>query len=141
MTCDSPGMTNSDIRSLENEIEKLVREHVAACKAAAAAAVERGFGAATPRPKKAMKRKNAAAANAPIQRRTPQEVAALGERFYAAVCARPGETMRVLSAEVGATADVLHRPMTRLKKAGRLRSVGQRDQTRYFPMASGASSS
>ena len=72
-------------------------------------------------------------------RRTPEEIAELGERFYAAVCAKPGEKMRVLSVEVGASADELHRPMTLLKREGRVRSVGQRPQTRYFPMASDSS--
>ena len=45
------------------------------------------------------------------------------------------ETMLVLSEDVGATARQLERPMTQLKQAGRLRSAGQRQFTRYFPMA------
>jgi hypothetical protein len=47
----------------------------------------------------------------------------------------PGETMTVIAPTVGATARELNRPMLRLKQAGRVRSVGTRHATRYFPMA------
>jgi hypothetical protein len=50
------------------------------------------------------------------------------------VRAHPGETMVVLAPQLGASADDLHRPMSLLKRSGRVRSVGQRHQTRYFPM-------
>jgi len=69
------------------------------------------------------------------KRRAGADLAALGERFYGALCAKPGETMTVLAAEVGASARELHRAVARLKKAGRVRAVGQRAHTRYFPLA------
>lgn len=137
--CDSRGMTTAGIRTLENEIERLVREHIAACKAAAEAAVERGFGSTRTGRAGSTRRRASKSSKASRPRRTPEQIAELGERFYAAVCAKPGETMRVLSAEVGASPDKLHRPMTVLKRAGRVRSVGQRHQTRYFPMVSESS--
>ena len=62
-------------------------------------------------------------------------MSALSERLYAAICAHPGAAMCVLAAEVGATARELNRPATQLRRAGRVRSVGQRQSTRYFPMA------
>ena len=62
-------------------------------------------------------------------------MAALGERLYRAVCEHPGESMARLSGELGASARELHRPMALLKRAGRVRSVGERHATRYFPMA------
>lgn len=62
---------------------------------------------------------------------------ALGERFYGVLCSRPGETMAVLAAEVGASAKELHRAVVRLKQVGRVRAVGQRAHTRYFPLSSG----
>lgn len=68
-------------------------------------------------------------------------MAALGERLYEAVCAKPGETMSVLAPIVGATPRELQVPATHLKKAGRIRSVGQKQQTRYFPMVKNASKS
>jgi hypothetical protein len=47
--------------------------------------------------------------------------------------------MALLAREVGATAEELYRPMTNLKRAGRIRSVGQRHATRYFPLTTPAS--
>jgi hypothetical protein len=41
--------------------------------------------------------------------------------------------MSVLAPAVGKTRRELSRPMMALKRAGRVRSVGQRDRTRYFP--------
>ena len=69
------------------------------------------------------------------KRRSPAELAALGEHLYSAVCSRPGETMSVLATEIGVSARELHKPMALLKSEGRVRSAGQRNHTRYFPMA------
>jgi hypothetical protein len=71
----------------------------------------------------------------PKRWRAGVDVNANGRPHDRAVCAHPGAAMTVLSAEVGATVRELHRPMTRLKRAGRVRSVGARHLTRYFPMA------
>ncbi len=68
-------------------------------------------------------------------RRAADEIGSLSERLYEAVCRTPGETMAVIAPVVGATARELNRPMLRLKQAGRVRSVGTRHATRYFPMA------
>lgn len=43
--------------------------------------------------------------------------------------------MVVLAADVGSSPRQLSRPMTQLKRLGRVRSVGQRHVTRYFPLA------
>jgi len=42
--------------------------------------------------------------------------------------------MAVIAPAVGATAGELNRPATSLRGKGRVRSVGQRQYTRYFPM-------
>lgn len=115
---------------LATKIEHLVREHIAEIHRTTSAAVERAFGSpasAAPRSSKTSARR--AAAN----RREPEEVTALAERLIAAVTATPGETMAVLSKALSTTARDLNRPMTNLRRAGRLRSVGVRNQTRYFP--------
>jgi hypothetical protein len=67
------------------------------------------------------------------RRRAPEEVAALAERLYAQVCAKPGAAMVAFATELGATARELHRPMMTLKRASRVRSAGERHRTRYFP--------
>jgi hypothetical protein len=59
---------------------------------------------------------------------------ALEERLYEAIRRHPGETMAVISPAVGATPRALNRPATTLRRTGRVRSVGQRQYTRYFPM-------
>jgi hypothetical protein len=121
-------MSKKRISDLEQQIEALIGNHVAELRRMAEAAVARAFcrasasgpGTGTPR------------RSGP--RRTPTEMSALGERLYAAICAHPGAAMNTLAAELGATPRQLHRPVTTLRRAGRVRSVGQRQQTRYFPM-------
>jgi DNA-binding Lrp family transcriptional regulator len=68
-------------------------------------------------------------------------MAALAEQLLQAVCVNPGETIAVIAAQVGASARELHRPMSLLKREGRVRSVGARSSTRYFPMTNGAAAS
>jgi len=122
--------------TLIEQIEQLVREHIETTRRAAAEAVERAFASSSAA---AMPRSSAARSSrrAPGRRRGPDEIAVLGERLYAAVVAEPGETMAVLAPAVGETPRDLHRPMAALKRAGRVRSVGERHQTRYYPTAGG----
>jgi hypothetical protein len=91
-----------------------------------------GFGAAASKPSI---RRGKVIKPSPGRKRPSADIAALGERFYKALCARPGETMTVLSADVGASGRDLHRSVTLLRRAGRVRSVGTRQATRYYPMA------
>lgn len=122
-------MSKSRIGDLEQQIESLVRDHVAALRRTAEAAMARAFsGAGTVGQRAASTRTSG-------PRRAPAELSALSERLYAAICAHPGAAMGVLAAEIGATPRDLNRPATQLRRAGRVRSVGQRQSTRYFPMA------
>ncbi len=116
---------------LGNKIEKVVQEHIAMSLRAAEAAVQRAFARSSAPPRRTRRRPGPAKGG---KRRTPEEIAALGECFYEAVVAHPGETMSVLSTKVGATSRELHRSVTNLKAAGRIRSAGQKHMTRYFPM-------
>jgi hypothetical protein len=115
-------------------VEQMVREHIAASRKEAEDAMERGFLAA--RASAAAPRRRGSAEGQ--KRRASAELAALGERFYEAVCEKPGERMAVLGVCVGASARELHRSVTLLKRAGRVRVVGERSLARYFPMANGA---
>jgi hypothetical protein len=128
-------MTNANGKQgLGERIEQMVREHIAASRREAEDAIERAFEAArtiSGAPRRRGSREGQ-------KRRASSELAALGERFYDAVCARPGESMAVLGACVGASARELHRSVALLKRAGRVRAVGERSHTRYFPMANGA---
>ena len=134
-------MTNTTSNhELGARIEQLVREHMAASRQAAQEAVQRAFGSAKVRGP-ARERQVRASASASAKRRTPSEMAALAERLYLAMCAKPGETMTVLIADVGATASELSRPVAMLKRTGRVRTAGARNHMRYFPMAHDTSAS
>jgi len=122
-------MTTKIPETLETKIERLVREHLAGQQLAARAAIERAFALAAPGQRTTPRRR------ATYRRRPPTEVAELAERLLEAVRACPGETMMVIAARVSERPRVLLRPMMHLKAAGRVRSAGERNRTRYFPMA------
>lgn len=130
-------MTNTN-ESLEQKIEiaveRLVREHLAVLEAVASAAVREGFRRATGPMSKQSVGPSTVRRRSPSRRRPRVEVADLEERLYRAVCAHPGETMTVIARAVGATARELNRPAIVLRRDGRVRSVGQRASTRYYPM-------
>jgi hypothetical protein len=124
--------TTTPFQNLSTQIEQVIQDHIAASYKAAAAAVEQAFSLATAGRVAAPR---ALRAEPTGRHRAPTEMAALGERFHQVVCARPGETMSVLAAEVGVSARELTRPVMHLKRAGQIRSVGERHLTRYFPLA------
>ncbi len=130
-------MTNTR-SELERQIEQMVAAHVAALRKAAQGAVERAFAAASAAPTAAPSRPRAV--RSASKRRAGAELSALGERFFEALSRKPGETMAVLSAEVGASPQELHRAVGRLREAGRVKTVGERSAMRYFPLAANASS-
>lgn len=128
-------MATTSHAELAERIEDLVLAHIAESRRVAAEAVERAFtqGGSSRRTRAPSKQSSFKHA-----RRDPGEVAALAERLFAAVCAHPSEGMSMLAQEVGSTPRKLHRPMANLKRAGRVRSVGQKNLTRYFPLAKAA---
>jgi len=127
-------------------IEQAIVEHIAACRAAAIATVELAFAANLRSSAKTRRSRRAGEPplNAPQAprlvespaRRTPAEMAAVMDRLYEAICAKPGECKAVLAAEVGLSAHELDRPMNHLKSAGKVRRIGERHLSRYFPLAS-----
>ena len=126
-------MTNATThQDLGERIERLVQEHIAASRRAAEEAVERAFRSTGG---KAASQRPSAKRSGGSKRRASAELASLGERLYEAVCAKPGEKMMVLAVDVGGSARELHRPMAQLRRARRVRAVGARHATRYFPMA------
>ena len=125
-------------QDLARQIEDLIADFLEGHRAAASAAVQRAFAGAP------SVRRPAAPRKAPTEiapRRSVDEVTALSDRLYAAICAKPGEAMVVLAPGVGATPRALSLPANRLKRAGRIRTVGQRQATRYFPMPKSGSRS
>src|SRR5690606_27249591 len=102
---------------LEERIEQMVAAEIAALRRAAQGAVERAFAAGSAAaPTVAPSRRQLV--RAPGKRRAGSELSALGERFLEVLIQRPGETMVVLSAEIGATPRELHRAVARLRAGG-----------------------
>lgn len=125
---------------MDQRIEQLVREHIAAVQRSAREALERAFAgtaSAARKPTRATAGNTTAAESG--KRRGAAEMSAVAERLYRAVCTHPGESMAALAKELGSAPSELQRPMALLRQSGRVRSVGQRHLTRYFPRT-GASS-
>jgi hypothetical protein len=120
---------------LSIQLEALVAGYLAEVRRGAQQAIERGLSASstTTKPSKP----SAKSRRTPSKRRSPSEIAELGEALCTLIHARPGESMVVFAGELGVSVRELQRPMTLLKRAGRIRSVGQRHLTRYFPAVNG----
>jgi hypothetical protein len=134
-------MNTTRLSTLETQIETLVREHIRELQRMAAQAVDRAFGDATACNARGVRRSKATTTKATTARRTPEAVSALSERLYSAICAQPGAGMGVLAAQVGATSLELGLPAAQLRRAGRVRTAGQKQNTRYFPMVTKAARS
>lgn len=126
--------TESLERKIESAVERLVREHLSEMEEVASAAVREGFRRARKPASSPRREGERAHGRSPSVRRSREAVAKLEELLYEAVCAQPGETMMVLAQALGSTPRALNRPAELLRAQGRMRSVGQRQFTRYFPL-------
>lgn len=97
-------------------------------------AVEHAF-AQPGAPKQASTAKRAAATppRPTAARRTAAQLSEVCDALCDLVRAQPGASMVELGEQMGAETRSLQRPMAKLKAAGRVRSVGQRHLTRYYP--------
>lgn len=127
--------TSSLEQKIQDAVERVMREHLAACERVVAGAVREGLRRAS-QPSTRQRRAKVSKRRAPAQRRSREQIAKLEKQLYEAICAQPGETMVVLAQAVGARPRELNRPATLLRRQGRIRSAGQRQYTRYFPMDS-----
>jgi hypothetical protein len=134
---ESKDMATTSSSALAQNLEQLVATFVRSSQELVLAAVTQAMlapcSSAAPTTKQSKRGKTSKRAK-PSRRRTADEVAELGERFYAALCTHPGELMVVLAAKLDASPRDLQRSVMLLKRAGRVRSVGQRGSTRYFPV-------
>lgn len=120
------------LEQLTKRIEQVIHEHMAQTQVAAMQAVVKAFAAE--RTAGTMLRAQPRSAKA-SQRRASAEIAELSEKLYEAVCKLPGESMAVLAAHLNSSAAELQMPMRRLRNEDRVRSIGAKHQTRYFPLA------
>ena len=70
----------------------------------------------------------------PQARRSPEELSDLCERLYQKIDEQPGEGMAAYAEALAVAPRDLGVVVGRLRKAGRVRTVGERDRMRYFPM-------
>jgi len=128
--------TPSTPEQLANAIESLVGSYIDEVRHAAQQALERslcGRAAARQPVKGTVHRPASAGLATKTRRRTAAELDETCEKLCALVRSRPGESIVTLSEEMGAPAGTLQRPMAKLRSEGRVRSVGERHLTRYFP--------
>ena len=125
-------------QELAAAIEDLVDEYMAEVRRDAEVALQAAFArqsrGAVAKPKKRPAALAATSTNG-APRRSPAELGTICERLYEQACAHPGESMTVFAEALGISVRDLNRPMSKLKADGRVRRVGERNLTRYFPAA------
>jgi len=124
-------MPRSEFAELTRRIQQVVHDHMEASRQVAEVAVRQAFSTGGAVTRGSVAGRHVAAG----RRRLPEEIADIGDKLYQLVCANPGERMAALASKLGTPATQLSRPMANLKESGRVRSVGQRHLTRYFPVA------
>jgi len=123
-------------QQLHQDLEAAVQKFLLAQRAQLNATLDRAFGTAARTlagPRQSSGRKS----NAPKlnKRRTADEFAALSERRYQVIVDNAGQGMVVLSQYMGVSPLHLQPAVARLRAAERIRTVGARQHTRYFPRA------
>ena len=124
-------MTNEE--QLEQQIAEALSSYFEAGQKIARTALERAL---LGKPKVASSRSMAKPPRGerPRQRKRSRAVIdQLCESFLTAVLAHPGESMKFLAERVGECPSQLSIVVSRLKRADRIRTVGSRQFTRYFP--------
>ncbi len=124
-------------QELTNQIERVVQGYLMEVQRAAQEAVARAFAEVGAVPSAAPGRRRRAPAksskSAPRRCRSAAEIAKLQEELEAAVRQHPGTSLSTLAAELKLPMRKLETPMKHLKRAGRVRAVGERHRRRYFP--------
>jgi predicted HTH transcriptional regulator len=125
--------TTAHTADLCSRIEALVQEHIAASHKAAMATLQRAFASsATPSASRSTQRRGKQSSGTYRSREVLSE---LQDKIYDFLNRSPGVGATEISTSLGISAKDMHRPMAKLKKSGLVRSVGQRSETRYFPVS------
>lgn len=122
---------------IEERIDSMMNDVMVALRAAAIAALSEALGgrgtvngADSQQPRKSARRRSSNVKPS----RSKEEIAELGDCLYRQIDAAPGQSMSFYAKELGVTSPQLAVPARRLKKTARVRTVGQRNETKYFPM-------
>ncbi len=121
---------------LVSAIETLIESYMDDLRDAAKGAVERALHRGASSGEKVRSGRDAAlkpTTTGIANRRTPEEIDKASHALCELVRARPGASAAELAEQMGTPVVSLQRPMTKLKAAGHVRSVGLRHLTRYYP--------
>ena len=122
-------------QQLAQAIEDLVSSYIDEGSRSAAMAVKRSFSKSVATGARSARGRltNPDKVSEPRKRRSAEELAELCERLYKMICTHPGESMSLFASELDLSVRDLQKPTSKLKAAGRIRSAGERNMTRYFP--------
>lgn len=136
-------MKTTSVDALSKRIEEAIQDHMNGVRMAVQEAVVRAFlsmpaaGNATAASSvPALERDRVPKKRAPLApRRTPEQLQALADKLYAQVSANPGVTMAALALKMELPSSSLAVPMAALRRDEKIRHVGERGMTQYFPQA------
>ncbi len=127
--------TPNSTLELADAIESLVASYMDSVRGAAEQAVARAIDkpVGSTRRSSSATRTTSTKSQPTTARRTATELEQVCDALCEQVRAQPGTSMVELAEQMGADTRSLQRPMAKLKVSGRVRSVGQRHLTRYYP--------
>jgi len=135
-------MTTTIDSALRARIEAFTSDLSTLVKQAALEAVSQALGGAVTAPAKRgpggpAKATSAAPSAKPARKgkrakRTPEDVAKMGEAVVAYVAKNPGQSVEQIGKAIGASTKDLALPVIRMIEAKKLKTKGQRRGTRYF---------
>ena len=122
-------------KELAKAIDSLVTSYMRVVRENAAEAVIRGISPSRMNTKKAKarRRNERRPAKETGAQRSAAEIVEVSESLHEFIRKHPGQTMLQIAEAMDTTTDALRHPMRRLKDSNRVRSLGKRAQTCYFP--------
>jgi len=123
---------------IEERVEQLVRDVMNELRSTAMAALSNALSSQgklspeAPKPSKGTRKRKGVTA----PKRSEAQLEEIADKLYRAIEDDPGDTMLSYQGKLGMSQKELAVPLRRLKDAGRVRKVGERSDTTYFPMDS-----
>lgn len=114
-------------------IESLIGSYMDGVRVAAQQAVERAVRGTVAEGQPRRQKQGGTDPATRMSRRAAPTLAEMCNTLSEVVRANPGASMVTIAEKMGAKSVDLQWPMAKLKSAGRVRSVGQRSMTRYYP--------
>ena len=129
------------VQELSDAVETLVAGYIAHVRASTLASVERGCALV-----RSAKAPNSARQSSPSPqsaasprkmspKRSPEMLTQMTDELYERIVASPGGAMSKFAEELGRKVTELQVPISMLKKQKRVRTIGDRQSMRYFPVA------